>query len=1027
MSSAQNSFTTVQTAGGEPKPSEEALRESGERLQSILRNVPGMVVQFHVRENGTVGVNYISEHPMMRTQVGAPSMDAAFARLLAAIAPEDREPFLTSIRAAAASVSTWRFEGRFLQPAAEPWHFSGVAQPRRLHGELVFDGLIQDVTGRKHAEIALRESEAAFRSLFEAGPTAVGLLVNRRFQQVNSLMCKLTGYSEAECLGQSVRIQYADDAEFDRVGRELYGRLEQKGVGMLEARHRRKNGELYDVLICARLLDRKNPAKGTVVTVLDITNLKQTEAALHASERKLAGIFQVIPEVIAVTTAGEGRILEVNDACARVFGYLREEVLGHTMQELGIWCSTADRERVANLAKAGGRANNLEVQLRKKSGETVHALLSIAPLTLEGRPCIISVITDITERKQAETALKESEEAFRSLFEAGPAVATLVVDRKFRRVNSLMGYTEAELLGQSTRIQYPDDAEFERAGRELYGGIERDGVGIVEARHRRKNGELCDVLLCARLLDPKNPAKGVVANVLDITERKRAQERLREQAALLDAATDAIYVRALDHTVTYWNDAAERLFDWPRAEALGRKITDFAEVARAAFEAAHATLLQQGSWSGELTKLNRAGKKLVLFCRWTLLRDEQGRPKAVLAINTDITERKQLEANFLRAQRMEGLGALAGGIAHDLNNILAPILVSAPVLSATLTDPESIEMLNTMAACAKRGADIIRQLLTFARGTPDEHLPLPLQHLLRDMDKIIHETFPRNISASLVAPKELWPVMGDATQIQQALMNLCINARDAMPEGGRLTLEAANLTLDEALAKTMPDAKPGPCVCLKITDTGTGIVAEHLEHIFDPFFTTKAIGKGTGLGLPTVLGIVRGHGGCLRVKTEAGRGTTFELYLPAAPQAQTADPGEPEPLPARAGGELILVVDDEASLRAAIERVLKERGYTVITAANGAEALRLFAGRQREIRAVLTDMMMPVMDGPALIRALRPQAPRLPILAMSGIGETAAFKELEALETVKLLTKPFERNVLLAELRRAVQSSQPAS
>ena len=535
----------------------------------------------------------------------------------------------------------------------------------------------------------------------------------------------------------------------------------------------------------------------------------------------------------------------------------------------------------------------------------------------------------------------------------------------------------------------------------------------------------------ANILHPIKQSHGegpcMTGTIQDITERKRTEERLREQAALLDAATDAIYVRTLDHNVTYWNDSAERLFEWTRTEAPGRKITAFENVGREAFETAHAALLQLGSWSGELTRTNKAGKKLILFCRWTLLRDERGQPKAVLAINTDITEQRQLEANFLRAQRMEGLGALAGGIAHDLNNILAPILMAAPLLSAMTPDRESREILNTMESCAQRGAEIIRQLLTFARGSPGARLPLPVCHLLRDMEKIIRETFPRNIKTSLAAPQDLWPVMGDATQLHQALMNLCVNARDAMPDGGKLTLVAENLTLDEPFASMLPGAKPGLYVRVKVTDTGTGIPPEHLDRIFDPFFTTKEIGKGTGLGLPTVLGIVRGHGGCLRVKSEMGQGTTFELYLPASPEAKAATPPPRETLPPRAGGELILVVDDEPSVCALVQRALEEHDYKVITAAEGAEAMNLFARHKAEVRAVLTDMMMPGMDGPSLVRALRQQEPQLPILGMTGMGEKADVKGLAALDLVTLLTKPFKVAVVLGALQQALAAPAKAS
>ncbi|MBI5384569.1 MAG: response regulator [Verrucomicrobia bacterium] len=506
----------------------------------------------------------------------------------------------------------------------------------------------------------------------------------------------------------------------------------------------------------------------------------------------------------------------------------------------------------------------------------------------------------------------------------------------------------------------------------------------------------------------------------DMAERKRVEEHLRKQAALLDAANDAIYVRALDHTVTYWNEGAERLYGWPHVEALGRKITDLGDADPAAFRAAHAVLLEQGSWSGELRKISKAGKERVVFCRWTLLRDGQGRPAEILAINTDITENKLLEAQFLRAQRLEAIGALASGIAHDLNNILAPILMSASLLRETVTEPEGRAMLDTVTSCAQRGSDIIKQLLTFARGRPDARVPLPARHLLREMEKIIRETFPRNIQPCVNAPTDLWPVLGDATQIHQALMNLCVNARDAMPEGGTLTLAAENFTLDAAAATGTPDAKPGNYIRVSVADSGTGIHPEHLDRIFDPFFTTKEIGTGTGLGLATVLGIVRGHGGFVRVKSQVGQGTMFELYLPASPETGTAAVSERESLPPRADGELILVVDDEASVRRMVQCVLEKHGYRVVSAAEGGEAIDIFTRHRAEVRAVITDLMMPGMDGPSLVRALRQMEPHLFILGMTGLAERAGIKGLESLQMPVLLTKPFAVAQLLATLHRAI-------
>jgi nitrogen-specific signal transduction histidine kinase len=409
-----------------------------------------------------------------------------------------------------------------------------------------------------------------------------------------------------------------------------------------------------------------------------------------------------------------------------------------------------------------------------------------------------------------------------------------------------------------------------------------------------------------------------------------------------------------------------------------------------------------------------------MLCRWTLLRDEKGQPKSVLVINSDITEHKLLESEFLRAQRLEGIGALASGIAHDLNNILAPMIMMPSFLEKKINDPDGKKILKTIETCARRGSDIIKQLLTFARGASGTHVPFVIRHLVHDMKKIIQETFPREISSNIAVPNDLWPVMGDATQIHQVLMNLCVNARDAMPNGGTLTLKAANVILDESFVAKTPNAKSGPHVCLVVTDTGTGIQPENLERIFDPFFTTKEVGKGTGLGLSTVLGIVRGHGGFVQVETELGLGTSFKLYFPATPKAETTTVTETIAFLPSGHGELILVVDDEVVVRQVVTHALENYGYRVISATQGKEGLDLFARHQNEIKAVITDMMMPVMNGPAMIKELRAIDPCLRIIGITGLPEQSSIEGLDTLDLSTLLVKPFTGEKLLRTLNEVL-------
>ncbi|MDB6123089.1 MAG: sensor hybrid histidine kinase, partial [Pedosphaera sp.] len=507
-------------------------------------------------------------------------------------------------------------------------------------------------------------------------------------------------------------------------------------------------------------------------------------------------------------------------------------------------------------------------------------------------------------------------------------------------------------------------------------------------------------------------------------EQRRADMRIREQAALLDKAQDAIIVHDLNWQTQYWNKSAERLYGWTSAEVQQRNLrldvfkTDELLVLEALQKA-----LAEGEWSGELKQMTKDGKKLTVQSRWTLVRDDEGKPKSILVINTDITEKKQLEAQFLRTQRMESIGTLAGGIAHDLNNVLSPILMGVELLKMKMPDEGSLRTLNTMAGSAKRGSDMVKQVLSFARGHEGERTVVQVSHLIREMQKIIKETFPKSITYRASVDERPWTVMGDATQIHQILLNLCVNARDAMPEGGQLLIEAKNTTLNDLDAKKFVSAKPGNYLLLAVSDTGTGIPPEVIDKIFEPFFTTKEIGKGTGLGLSTVMSIIKGHGGFLDLKTELGKGTTFNVYLPAA-EAAVAPTAVPIPANLlRGNGETIMVVDDEPAVLELTRAILIHHGYAVVTAIHGADALALFPQYEEKIKVVIIDMMMPVMDGTTAIRTLKSQHPHLKFIAISGLMQGDKIKQ-QLGNDVTFVPKPFTAEKLLETLREFLNADK---
>ncbi len=587
-----------------------------------------------------------------------------------------------------------------------------------------------------------------------------------------------------------------------------------------------------------------------------------------------------------------------------------------------------------------------------------------------------------------------------------------------RDLEALLGQTDFDLFPEPLAREYQaGDAQVMRTGQKLE----------LTQHYCRPTGERRFIHnVKVPLFDPYGRVVGVQGVFWDVTEQKRAEESIREQADLLNLAGDAILVRDPAGLTVFWNRGAERLYGWSAGEAAGQPTATLTGVEADKLMEIELGLQARGEWNGELRQRTRAGAELVVMSRWTLVRDARGQPKSALIINTDLTDRKRLESQFLRAQRMEGVGTLASGLAHDLNNILAPIIISVPLLRASLTPAEISEVVTTVENSAKRGASIIRQLLTFGRGVEGERIHVQVRYLIQDTLKIARETFPRSIRLRSLVPDDLWAVQGDPTQIHQVLLNLAVNARDAMPDGGELVFAARNLVLDEHYAAMNIKARPVPHVLVRVQDTGTGIPPEIRDKVFDPFFTTKEPGKGTGLGLATVAGIVKSHGGFIELDTEPGRGTAFSIYLPAVPGACQAE-GMTDPMTSPNGaGEAILVVDDEDSVRDATRKMLERHGYRVHVAGEGSQALALFSTRLAEFSLIITDVDMPVMDGLALVRVLRKLAPQLQVIASTGLSNDQRIEALGQLGITRPLFKPYTADELLQAVHQALHPATRA-
>jgi len=665
----------------------------------------------------------------------------------------------------------------------------------------------------------------------------------------------------------------------------------------------------------------------------------------------------------------------------------------------------------------------LDYQPRELTDKESFALKILARqvmIQLELRRSLKATSESEEQLRASLVALSASEVSYRRLFEAAQD-GVLLLDAGTGRIEevnpfltNLLNFSREEMVGKTLGELSPfkdiesNQAMLERLQKHRYARYEdlplktRDGRSIT-----------VEFVSNVYLAGDK---KMIQCNVRDITERKRNEARFRR---LVDSNSQGVVFWHTNGAITGANDAFLNLMGYTRkdleAGLIHRKAMtppEYAELDR------HA--LEQIALTGVCTPyekeyIRKDGSRLPVVIVASVFEDskEEG-----VCFVVDLTEPKKLEQQFLRAQRMESIGTLAGGIAHDLNNILAPILMSIELLKISATDPHAQKILETIEISSKRGADIVRQVLSFARGLEGERIEVQVPHLLNDLENIIKDTFPKNIRLHFSVPGKVWAILGDATQLQQILLNLCVNARDAMPNGGSLTITVSNCVLDEQYAAMNLQAKAGNYVQIDVTDSGTGMPPALLDKIFEPFFTTKELNNGTGLGLSTVVAIVKSHHGIINVYSEPGKGTSFKVYLPAMDIAP--DPGqallEKDHLP-RGHGETILIIDDEASILTITGQTLRAFGYQVLSARNGAEAVAIYARRRDEIAVVLTDMGMPMMDGPVAIRSLLQINPEVRIVAASGRGATDAVGEVAAASVKHFLTKPYTAGTLLKTIR----------
>lgn len=714
-----------------------------------------------------------------------------------------------------------------------------------------------------------------------------------------------------------------------------------------------------------------------------------------------------------------GLIVRVNQTELKMLGYERDELLG---KKYFLELLTPESQQKFNLNfpqfKQRGWIRDLEFEVICKNGDRLPVSISGTAVHDDAGRYVMSrsVMVDIRDRKSLETDRLTTETLLREAYQQTVTIwesmtdAYVTLDHEWRLlyVNPaamammvvLTGLTSDQILGKTHwevfpwTVGQPIEQEYRRAVAEQ--------IPVHFEMCYEPTGHWFEIHAYPSTL-------GLGIYFRDTTERKLSEQKIQEQANLLAIATDAIFVYDLDDRVLFWNRGAERLYGWTVDEVMGRDWRSFMGLnGDSDSDEINPIAPNQNAWQGELQRMTQAGQVVTVMSRRSVMLDDLGQPKSILMVDTDITEKRQLESQFLRAQRLESLGTLASGIAHDLNNVLTPILgiVQLLPLKVPNLDERTQHLLEILNDSARRGADLVKQILAFARGIEGKPIDTQVIHLLAEIQKIIRQTFPKNIELANDFSPNLGLISADATLLHQVFMNLCVNARDAMPNGGTLYISAENVTIDEYYARLHMDAKAGDYVVVTIADTGTGIPPALLDRIFEPFFTTKETVQGTGLGLSTVLGIIKSHNGFINVYSELNKGTRFKVYFPATQTHVMAPPIETLQSP-RGNGELILLVDDELAVLEVTKATLEAHGYRVIQAGDGIEAIATYAEHKRKISVVVLDLMMPLLDAGTTIRTLYKLNPQVQIIATSGLAANEVLTQTLNEEVQAFLAKPF--------------------
>ena len=883
----------------------------------------------------------------------------------------------------------------------------------------------RDVTERRAAEEALLRTQFSLDHVTDY-PIWVGS--DGRILEVSESTCTRLGYSRQELLSMTI-------CDIDpRVSAEAWARhwneTEELGPSIRESLHRKKSGETFPVEVATNRVSFGGQEYDCGFC-RDISERKRLEESLFLTQLSV----DEAPDMIFWIDA-DGRLVYANRSMSELLGYSQEE-----LRDLHIWdLNRQDTPEIfaerRDRTRATGHFTNEDTWVGKDDRE--HRVeLSSTNVAFGGRELGVCFVRDISERKRAEESLRDSEERYRQLFELESDALILAEDdsRNILEVNeaavSLYGYSRAELLAMKDTDLFAGPDQARRAS-------DNRATDPALHWHRTKDGAVFPVETRGRHFEWKGHPVHVVA-IRDVTLRKQAEDALEESKQMLQLVLDTVplpifwrdrELRYLGCNLAACHDAGLpnssaiiglRDEDLPRSFSVESRLEDDREVVETGEAKLHY----------EETTVSPSGVNRIMRTSKVPLRDRLGRVFGVLAVYEDVTERtmtmralRERDEQLRQSQKMEAIGRLAGGIAHDFNNVLTTIIGYADmILSAETCEPESLmQDIAEIRAAAERAGGLTRQILAFSRRQALQPQVLSLNTVISETERLLARTIGADIDLKVDCAPDLGLVEVDEHQFVQVLLNLSVNARDAMPNGGTLTVKTANVELDEEFCQTHPDAHPGSYIMLTVSDTGFGMDAVTAAHIFEPFYTTKAPGKGTGLGLATVYGVVAQSGGCTYVFSEIGLGTTFEIYLPRydRPRAQM----EPSvATPEGIGAKIVLVVDDDVTFRALTTRILEKRGYRVSAVANGEQAVGLLENPDVPVDLLLTEAVLPgSRQGADVAQVAAALRPGLPVLFMSALGHEAMVASGRMEESADYLEKPFTAENLTRLIRESLGS-----